>query len=99
VIAKNIHYPLITCGGVRGTVLNIQRGGFYPSMLSANIASIPDNDEQLVFACATSISQNHEVLASLLSYTTHISDDTPIPSDDKTKNYVCGLLKVYIRRR
>ena len=68
-------------------------------MSSTNIASTPDNDEQPVFACATSISQNHEVPVFLLSYTTHISNDTPIPSDNKTKNHVCVLLKVYMRRQ
>jgi len=80
-------------------MLNTHREGFCPQASFANIATVPINNEEPIFACVTSIGHNHKVLTSLLSHTTHLSNDTLIPSDNNTTDHAHGLSKVYIGRR
>ena len=87
------------CGGTRGTALNTHRGEFCPQTSSTNIATAPVDNNKLVFVCVISIGQNHEVLTFLSPDTTHISNNTPISSDNNTKDYVHRLSEVCIGRR
>jgi len=80
-------------------VLNTHRGGFCPQVLSANIVTAPIDNEEPVFACVTSIGHNHKVLTSLPPHTTHLSNNTLIPSDNNTTDRAHGLSGVYVGRR
>jgi len=80
-------------------MLNTCRGGFRPQVSSTNIATVPIDNKELVFAYVTSIGHDHEVLTSLLPYTTYLSNDTLIPSNNNTTDSVHGLSEVCIGRR
>ena len=61
--------------------------------------TVPIDDEEPVFAYVIFIGHNHEILTSLPSYTIHLSNDTPIPSDNNTMDRAHGLSRVCIGRR
>jgi len=80
-------------------VLNTHRRGFCPQVSSTNIVSPLVDDKELVFAYVISIRQNHEVLTFLYPYTTHISNDTLISSDNNTKDHIHKLSEVCAERK